>query len=377
MSTDLQEIRQLIAATEKYTLEAENTEGANAYAFRAHHVPLDQPVFLKVLYSDPDGDLFAEPRLLVEATRTDGNDSSLVRVYDAQRLGEEYVLVAMEYVEGGSILSRLNSGPLPLMEAVDAAVGILHGLAQLHQALLVHRDIKPANVLLSQRYGRIWPKITDFGSVARLTHADASVMASRHSALYVPPEGWATPSRYDVRSDLYQAGLVLFEMIHGPLPYDDDTYLDRVAKRELRELAASGNGVDPFDRNQIVNRALARAASGKGMTAFGELQPYVLRNSARIINKAIARDPAARYQKPSDMIGHLEALRLPNWQPSPCGRRYVAHGWSGCDWSVEPDPKKPGQWVVFRRRQAAANFRRWATAQSASAACRRVMEAAT
>ena len=263
------------------------------------------------------------------------------------------------------------------MEAVDAAVGILHGLAQLHQALLVHRDIKPANVLLSQRYGRIWPKITDFGSVARLTHADATVTASRHSALYVPPEGWATPSRYDARSDLYQAGLVLFEMVHGPLPYDDDVYLDRAAKRELQELIASGNGIGPFDRNQIVNRALARAASGKGITAFGELQPYVPRSLVRIINKAIAGDPAARYQKPSDMIGHLEALRLPDWQPSPCGRRYVAHGWSGYDWSVEPDPKKPEQWVVFRRRQAAANFRRWATTQSAPAACRRVMEVAT
>ena len=377
MSTDLQEIRQLIAATGKYKLGAENTEGANAYAFRAHHVPLDQPVFLKVLYPDPDGDLFAEPRLLVEATRTDGNDSNLVRVHDAQRLGDDYVLVAMEYVEGGSILSRLNSGPMPLMEAVGTAVGILHGLAQLHQALLLHRDIKPANVLLSQRYGRIWPKITDFGSVARLTHAEASVTASRHSALYVPPEGWATPSRYDVRSDLYQVGLVLFEMVHGPLPYDDDTYLDRAAKRELRELVASGGGIGPFDRNQIVNRALERAASGKGVTAFGKLQPYVPKSLVRIINKAVARDPVARYQKPSDMLGHLEALRLPGWQSSPCGRGYVAHGWYGCDWSVEPDPKKPGQWVVFRRRQAATNFRRWATARNAPTACRRVTEVAT
>ena len=298
-------------------------------------------------------------------------------MYDAQRLGDEYVLVAMEYVEGGSILSRLASGPLPLMEAVDSTVGILHGLAQLHHALLVHRDIKPANVLLSHRYGRIWPKIADFGSVARLAHADSVVTASRHSALYVPPEGWAKPSRYDTRSDLYQAGLVLFEMVHGSLPCDGDAYLDREAKRELQKLATSVNGIGDFDRSQIVDRALARAASGKGITAFRKKQPYVPRNLARIVNKAVASDPAARYQKPSDMIGHLEALRLPNWQPSPCGSGYVAHGWSACDWSVEPDPKKPGQWVIFRRRQATANFRRWAIAQSAAAACRRVMEAAT
>jgi serine/threonine protein kinase len=376
MITSLQDIQQLIAETGKYRLEAENTEGANAYAFRAHHVPLDLPVFLKVLYPDPTGDLFAEPRLLVEATRTDGNESNLVRVHDAQRLGDNYVLVAMEYVDGGSILSRLDTGPLPMMGAVSTAVGILHGLAQLHQALLVHRDIKPANILLSQRYGRLWPKITDFGSVARLALPGASVTASRHSALYVPPEGWDTPSRYDARSDLYQVGLVLFEMVHGALPYSGDAYLDREARRELRALAAaSGGSIDEFDRQQVEKRALARAASGKGIISFGQMKPYVPKRLARIINRAVAPDPAARYQTPSEMIGDLEALRLPDWQLSPCGKQYAAKGWAGWDWAVGQDAKNPGRWIVLRSREAAGNFRRWAAAKSPRAACQLVTEA--
>lgn len=377
MSSAVQDIRQRIAATEKYKLGRENTEGANAYAFRAHHLPLDLPVFLKVLDADPSGDLFAEPRLLVEATKTDGSDSNLVRVHDAQRLGDEYVLVAMEYVEGGSILSRLEDGPLPMMQAVDTAVGILHGLGQLHQSLFVHRDIKPANVLLSRRYGRSWPKITDFGSVARLADPFASVTASRHSALYVPAEGWATPSRYDIRSDLYQVGLVLFEMVHGALPYNGDAYLDREARRELRGLAAaSGGSVDVVDRQQVEKRALARATAGKGVISYGKLQPYVPKRLARVINKAVSPDPAARYQMPSEMIGDLEALRLPDWRPLPGGNQYAADGWSGWDWSIGQDANKPGQWVVLRSRQAAAKFRRWAAADSPRAACGLVLEAA-
>ena len=375
MSTAGQEIRELIAATEKYRLESENTEGTNAYAFRAHHLLLNQPVFLKVCFADADEDLFPEPSLLVEATKTEGSDSNVVRVYDAQRLGSEYVLVAMEYVEGGSMLSRLSAGPLPLQEAVGAAIGILHGLAQLHRALLVHRDIKPANVLISKRHGRIWPKITDFGSVARLTDPEASVTASRHSALYVPPEGWATPSRYDVRSDIYQVGLVLFEMAHGSLPYDDAAYLDRDARRELKELAGLANEIEAFDRAQILKRALARAAAGTGVTKFGKKQPYVSARLARIINKAVARDRMARYEKPSDMIGDLAALQLPNWESAPCGLQYAARGWSGCDWLVKQDTKKQGQWVVLRRRQEATVFRRWDTAESARAACQRVTQA--
>ena len=375
MSSTRQEIQQLIDTTGKYKLLGENTEGANAFAFKAHHVPLDLPVFLKVLDVDLSGDLFAEPRHLVETTSADGGESNLVRVHDAQRLGDEYVLVAMEFVEGGSIFSRLTAGSFPMMEAVGAAVGILHGLGQLHTALLVHRDIKPANVLLTQRYGRIWPKITDFGSIARLSSVGSSVTASRHSALYVPPEGWATPSRYDVRSDLYQVGLVLFEMVHGPLPYDGESYLDREAKREIRALGAQTlGGLSDFDQCQVVEHALARTSAGKGVTSFRSLQPYVPSSLARVINKAVAPDPASRYQTPSEMIGDLEALMLPNWMLSPCGARFVANAWSGWDWSIRQDPKQPGHWAVVRSRQGTDNFRRWDTTTSPRVACRLVTE---
>lgn len=377
MSATKEEIKQLIAATGKYELQTENTEGANAYVFRARHLLLDQPVFLKVLTTVPEENVFAEPRLLVEATKAGEGESHVVRVFDAQLLGHEYVLVAMESVEGGSILSRLKAGPLPLAEAIRGAVGVLHGLAQLHQALLVHRDIKPANVVLSERYGRIWPKIADFGSVAKLPQAGASVSASRHSALYVPPESWLTPSRYDARSDLYQAGIVLFEMVHGSLPSDDDAYLDRRAKRELKQLPGYPEEISTFDWSQVVERALARAASNKGVVAFGERQPYVPTSLARIINKALAQDPRDRYQTPSNMIGDLEALRLPSWRPSSCNQEFTAPGWSGWDWEVKQEEKTPGQWVIRRRRPSATSFRRWGTAESARKAFQLVKEVAT
>lgn len=375
MSSTRHEIRQIIELTGKYRLIEENTEGANAFAFRAHHVPLDIPVFLKVLDADPSGDLYEEPRFLVEATKSDGSESNLVRVHDAQRLGKEFILVAMEFVEGGSILSRLSDGPFPMMEAVGAAIGILHGLGQLHSSLLVHRDIKPANVLLTQRYGRIWPKITDFGSVARLSCAGSCVTASRHSALYVPPEGWETPSRYDVRSDLYQVGLVLFEMVHGSLPYDGESYLDRQAKRDIRELGGQSlRGLSSFDQCKVVERAIARASAGKGIISFRPLQPFVPTSLARVINKAVSADPAIRYQTPSEMIGDLEALLLPNWKLSSTTGQIHAQAWSGWDWCVERDPRQSEQWVVLRSRQNSGNFRRWKNAPNQRAACRLVFD---
>jgi serine/threonine protein kinase len=347
MTTTRAEIEQLIAATGKYELLVENQEGMNAYAFRAIHIPLEKQVFLKVIAPDPEGELFAEPRFLVEATADNAENSNLVRVYDADRLGEEYVLIALESVEGGSVLSRMGAGPLSMMDSVVAGIGILHGVAQLHRALLVHRDIKPANVLLAERYGRVWAKVADFGSIARLPESDGAVTASRHSALYVPPEGWETPSRFDVRSDIYQVGVVLFEMAHGPLPYDDTAYLDRQARKKMREKGArSLEQLDSFERCQLVDRSLARISSTKRVTSLGKMQPYVPPSLARVINKATAPNPIHRYQTASEMLGILEALHLPDWHCHSENEEYTAHAWRGWDWCVKSDAKEPEKWLV-------------------------------
>src|SRR4051812_40081463 len=145
MSNTRDEIVGLIQAAGKYELRDENREGMNAYAFIARHRPLDKDVFLKVYDADTQSaELFREPRFLLEATTAGDQNRNLVEIYDAELLGDQYVLVAMEYVDGGSILRHLAPGPLGLMDALGSAVGILHGIARLHAAGLVHRDIKPA-----------------------------------------------------------------------------------------------------------------------------------------------------------------------------------------------------------------------------------------
>jgi serine/threonine protein kinase len=144
------EIRALILAAQKYRLGEENAEGMNAYAFIARHIRLNRNVFLKVYDAVPESaELFREPRFLVEATSNSSGSRNLVQVFDAEMLSESFVLLAMEYVEGGSVLRHLQSGPLPLMRAINVTIGVLHGVARLHGAGLVHRDIKPANILLS------------------------------------------------------------------------------------------------------------------------------------------------------------------------------------------------------------------------------------
>lgn len=363
-----EEIINLIKAAGKYELGEENCEGMNAYAFPGRHLPLNRDVFLKVYHADASSsEIFREPRFLVEATKGGTKPGNLVEVYDAEFLGgDQFVLVAMEYVKGGSLLKRIEAGgPLALMDAIRAAVGLLHGVAQLHAAGFVHRDIKPANILLARQGSSLIPKLGDFGSVARLAAPNATVTASKHSALYVPPEGWAEPSQYGILSDLYQVGMVLHEMANGPLPYSAESHLDRAARSELKQRGFSMlKAMDDYDACKLVEAAIARRTSKGKLLELGPKQPYIPRQLRHVISKATSPSPQDRYQTASEFIGALETLSFPNWHPVN-GSIFEALAWNGRDWRIETlaKPTSADRFVVRMAPPGAQTFRRRAVTQ--------------
>jgi serine/threonine protein kinase len=121
------------------------------------------------------------------------------------------------------------------MDAVRVTKGIIRGTAELHARNLVHRDLKPANIMLDTE--RCAPKIGDFGSIAELDENGVSTRTSKRSALYTPPECWDASPRHSRASDLYQIGMVLHELVNGPLPYTAAS--ERRAAASLRTSTAS------------------------------------------------------------------------------------------------------------------------------------------
>ncbi len=129
----------------------------------------------------------------------------------------------MEYVPGRTLRALLRErGWLPWQEALNVIDPVLAGLAAAHQAGIVHRDVKPENVLLTAD-GRV--KVVDFG----LARASAAVGNTREgmiigSVAYIAPEQ-VTGAPSDARTDVYSAGIMLFEMLTGRQPYSGESPL--------------------------------------------------------------------------------------------------------------------------------------------------------
>jgi tRNA A-37 threonylcarbamoyl transferase component Bud32 len=205
----------------RYLLHAMIGQGAMGQVYRASVRGTGQPVAVKVLKPDlvTNPDLVA--RFLQERTiLTSVSSPHVVQVEDLVVEGET-VAIVMEFVEGSNLRSHLRvaGGCLPPAEAVRLTSQLLAGAAAVHAAGIVHRDIKPENSLLDTAGERQLLKLTDFG-ISKLAYG-ASL--TKLTSLIGTPE-YMSPEAAEARpataaSDMYSAGIVLYEMLAGHTPF--------------------------------------------------------------------------------------------------------------------------------------------------------------
>ncbi|PPG85752.1 Stk1 family PASTA domain-containing Ser/Thr kinase [Rathayibacter rathayi] len=192
---------------------------------------------------------------------------TIVRVFDA---GEEVTVddtgsesrrpfIVMEHIEGRLLKDLIAEGPLDVDEAVRIAEGILTALEYSHRAGVVHRDIKPGNIMLTPS-GQV--KVMDFG-IARAVSDSAATVAQTTAILgtaaYFSPEQ-AKGEQVDARSDLYSAGIVLFELLTGRAPFRGDTPV-AVAYQHVSETPPAPSSINPAvtpSLDAVVARALSK-----------------------------------------------------------------------------------------------------------------------
>jgi tRNA A-37 threonylcarbamoyl transferase component Bud32 len=201
----------------RYALGSLLGGGGMAQVYLAHDEVLGRDVALKILREQYTDEEFVE-RFRREAKNAAAlNHPNIVQIYDQGQTEDGTYYIAMEYVPGETLKSRINSeGRLDPGEAAGIASRVADALSVAHERGIVHRDIKPQNVLLTPS-GEA--KVADFGiarAASSKTVTETNLVLG--TAAYMSPEQ-VSGERAGPASDLYSLGVVLYEMLTGELPY--------------------------------------------------------------------------------------------------------------------------------------------------------------
>jgi serine/threonine protein kinase/beta-lactam-binding protein with PASTA domain len=202
----------------RYLIERQLASGGMATVYLAMDQRLDRQVALKVIHPHLSNDAEFQAKFVLEAkTAAKLSHPNLVNVFDQGTDGPITFLV-MEYVPGITLRDALKEyGPLPALRALEMLAQILGGLAAAHTAGILHRDLKPDNVLLADD-GRV--KLGDFG-LAREISAHTRTGDLVGTIAYLSPE-LVTRGQADARSDVYAAGILLYELLTGRQPFEGE-----------------------------------------------------------------------------------------------------------------------------------------------------------
>ena len=252
--------------------------------YRGRDTKINRLVAIKtisIFEQDPQEEREFRERFFLEAQAAGGlSHPGIVTIFDVgEEPGSKVPYIVMEYVEGrplSRILGATENHKLPLGPALQLAQEIAEGLHYAHGRGVIHRDIKPANILVT-REGHA--KIADFG-IAKISESQMTLPGrTLGSPAYMAPEQ-LTGAQADARSDLFSLGVILYTILTGHRPFQGNsttTVMSRVAHH------------DPLP-----------------VTVFESDFPPALN---RIVLRAVAKDPAQRYQTGAELAADLYKLR--------------------------------------------------------------------
>ena len=205
---------------DRYEIVNKIGTGGMSDVYKAKDHTLGRFVAIKVLKPEFSEDVNFVTKFRTEAQSAAGLEHpNIVNIYDVgSENGMHYIV--MEYVEGITLKTYIEKkGQLTFKEAVSIAIQVGRGIEAAHNKGIIHRDIKPQNIMVL-RDGSV--KVADFGIACLQNNAQTLTQDALGSVHYISPEQ-ARGEHIDARSDIYSAGVVLYEMLTGRLPFEGDT----------------------------------------------------------------------------------------------------------------------------------------------------------
>ena len=264
-------------------------KGGMGEVFAAEDTRLQRKVALKVLSGLMSSDPEQRTRFEREARAVAAlNHPSIVTIHSVEE-ADGVPFLTMELVEGKTLSSLMTGAGLPIDQLLRIAVAVSDAMATAHQRGITHRDLKPGNVMITPD-GRV--KVLDFG-LAKLqepvfasdgdTHAASRDLTGEGRIIgtvaYMSPEQ-AEGKPVDQRSDIFSLGVLLHEMATGERPFKGDSHLS-VMSSILRDMPS----------------------------AITDINPNLPAALAKIVRRALAKDPSRRYQTATDLRNELEDLK--------------------------------------------------------------------
>jgi eukaryotic-like serine/threonine-protein kinase len=191
---------------------------------------------------------------------------------------EDHLLMIMELVEGATLDAKLREGKLGVWPSIDIMCQTLAALGYAHQRGVIHRDVKPANILIAPS-GLV--KLTDFGIASKVGDVRLTATGMALGSLYYMSPEQVSAAPVDARSDVYSAGLTLYEAATGKRPID-------------------GNSFYAIMKAQLEYKPIPPV----------ELSPEIPTVLSRVIEKAIEKAPANRFQTADEFRSALLSLSL-------------------------------------------------------------------
>jgi serine/threonine protein kinase len=255
-----------------YRITDQLGHGGMATVYRAYHANLDRYVAIKVLHAALKSDPNFETRFRREAQIVARLDHpNIVPIYDYdEHHGEPYLV--MKFIEGDTLKARLVHKPLTLEETLHIMTAIGGALTYAHERDILHRDIKPSNILIDVTGV---PYLADFG-LARMASAGESTLSQDMmlgTPQYISPEQAQGVQHLTASTDIYSLGVVLYELTVGRVPFTADT---------------------PF--------AIIHSHIFSPLPLPSRVNPQVPAPVERVLMKALAKNPADRYESAVQMV---------------------------------------------------------------------------
>jgi serine/threonine-protein kinase len=274
---------------QKFKVEERLARGGMANVYRVVHQKTNAVLALKVLSRILVEDLTAVRRFYKEARLAATlRHPNTVRVFDVGNTDDGACYMAMEFLEGHSLGQDYRSGlSMPVSRVIHVVAQILRSLGEAHETGLVHRDLKPDNVFLINHYGvPDFVKVLDFG-IAKAIRDESEQLTQTGTVVgtprYMSPEQ-AQGKPLDQRSDLYSLGVILYELLAGKPPFNDDIPV-RLLMMHIND--------PPVSLNVI--------------------RPDVIPDLCTLVMELLEKEPEKRPLNSSEVLERITSLHIPPW----------------------------------------------------------------